>query len=273
MHISEQDVMRRIFRRSPLCKMCATRRGASDKVQHDASKWTSEQIWYSDVVLWAEGSARIPLFALNRTAKCEGQKWGSSWSIVAKKEADAWNIVQIAKDGGISEARMGRRTEVEHVSEHQRMEALLQSKLSLIFEALTCIPQYMSALRYPCSWPWGYRLPFPGYRPILFYFFPTEIQYFTRWISYIYGTFFGPSANCRRIEITVGLPFDGWKFGPAMRGNPLADNELPVSFPRPHTSMNGTYKEEEPVVIYVCTDCIGEITGWNSRLQEIYRSF
>ena len=85
------------------------------------------------------------------TAKCEGQKPGSSWSIVAKKEADAWSTVQIAKDGGISEARMGRMTEAEHVSEHQRIEALLHSKLSFIFEALTCIPQYMPALRYPCS--------------------------------------------------------------------------------------------------------------------------
>jgi hypothetical protein len=33
--------------------------------------------------------------------------------------------------------------------------------------------------------------------------------------------------------IAGGLPSDGWKFGPAMRGNPSADNELAVGFPRP----------------------------------------
>jgi hypothetical protein len=43
----------------------------------------------------------------------------------------------------------------------------------------------------------------------------------------------GPSANCRKIEITVGLPSDDWKFGLAMRGNPSADNKLVVGFPRP----------------------------------------
>jgi hypothetical protein len=58
-----------------------------------------------------------------------------------------------------------------------------------------------------------------------------EIRWLTRWINYISGTFSGPSANYRRIEITVGLPSDGWKFGPAMRGNPY--DELAVRFPRP----------------------------------------
>ena len=46
-------------------------------------------------------------------------------------------------------------------------------------------------------------------------------------------TFSSPLANCRRIEITVGLPSDGWKFEPAMRGYPSADNELATGFPRP----------------------------------------
>ena len=52
-------------------------------------------------------------------------------------------------------------------------------------------------------------------------------------MNYISKTFFGPSTNYWRFEITVGLPSDGWKFGPAMRGNPSADNELAVGFPRP----------------------------------------
>ena len=30
----------------------------------------------------------------------------------------------------------------------------------------------------------------------------------------------------------IGLPSDGWKFGPAMRENPSADNTLAVGFPR-----------------------------------------
>ena len=62
---------------------------------------------------------------------------------------------------------------------------------------------------------------------------PVEIRLLTRWISYISGTSSGPSANCRRIKITVRLPSDGWKFGPAMKGNPSDDNELAVGFPRP----------------------------------------
>jgi hypothetical protein len=33
--------------------------------------------------------------------------------------------------------------------------------------------------------------------------------------------------------MSVGLPSDGWKFGPAMRGNPSVDNELAVGFSRP----------------------------------------
>ena len=57
----------------------------------------------------------------------------------------------------------------EHSAEQRRMEAPLQSKLSFIFEALTCIPLYMLALRYPCSWPGGYWLPFPGCRPVFEY--------------------------------------------------------------------------------------------------------
>ena len=46
-----------------------------------------------------------------------------------------------------------------------------RSKLPFIFEALTCIPRYMPTLKYPCSRPGGYRLPFPGYRPVFEYFF------------------------------------------------------------------------------------------------------
>ena len=61
--------MRRFFRRSPLCRRCAGQRGASDEIQHDVSRWTSEHIWYSDAVLWAEGCAGSPLFALNKTSK------------------------------------------------------------------------------------------------------------------------------------------------------------------------------------------------------------
>ena len=64
-----------------------------------------------------------------------------------------------------------RRMEAKHSAEERRMEASPRSKLPFIFEALTCIPQYMHALRYPCSWPGGYRLPFPGYRPVFEYFF------------------------------------------------------------------------------------------------------
>ena len=57
------------FRRSPLCRKCAIGRGASDEIQRDASRWTSEHILYSDIVLWAEGCAGSPLFALNMTSK------------------------------------------------------------------------------------------------------------------------------------------------------------------------------------------------------------
>ena len=62
-------VMRRFFMMSLLCTRCATRRGASDEIQGDASRWTGEHIWYSDAILWAKGCARSPLFALNRTSK------------------------------------------------------------------------------------------------------------------------------------------------------------------------------------------------------------
>ena len=51
-------------------------------------------------------------------------------------------------------------------------------------------------------------------------------------INHFSRTFSGPSTNCQRIEITVGLPSDGWKFGPAMKGNPSVDNELAIGFPR-----------------------------------------
>ena len=75
------------------------------------------------------------------------------------------------------------------------------------------------------------------------YHFPGIVQYLNtssgcnlvthKIINYISWTFYGPSANWRRIEITVILPSNGWKFGLAMRGNLSADNELAVGFPRP----------------------------------------
>ena len=57
---------------------------------------------------------------------------------------------------------------------------------------------------------------------------------------------FGPAANCRRIEITIGLPSDGWKFGLAMRGNPLAGNELAFGFPRSLISTGYAQKSPWP---------------------------
>ena len=62
-------VMRRFFNRSPLCRRCIIRRGASDEIQSDVSRWTSEHNWHSDGILWAEGCTGSPLFALNMTSK------------------------------------------------------------------------------------------------------------------------------------------------------------------------------------------------------------
>ena len=67
----------------------------------------------------------------------------SSWSTMAK---DGGGGVEEGGGGG-GEARIGPRTEAEQ----RRMEAPPRSKLPFIFEALTCTPQYMPALRYPCS--------------------------------------------------------------------------------------------------------------------------
>ena len=96
---------------------------------------------------------------------------GAIGALWRRTEAEARSTVELVEDGGGGEARIGWRTEAEHSMEQRRMEAPPRSKLPFIFEAMTCIPRHMPALRYTCSWPGGYRLPFPGYWPVFEYFF------------------------------------------------------------------------------------------------------
>jgi hypothetical protein len=106
---------------------------------------------------------------------------------------------------------------------------------------------------------------------------PAKIWQLTRWIGYISGTFSGPSANCQRIEITVRLPSNGWKFGPAMRGNLSADNTLAVGFPRPlimHLKRSYVFIHKAIFVIFVSYFNHFINTKWfvniNPRITQIH---
>ena len=96
-----------------------------------------------------ESALRTKLDEQNVKVKNPGAV-GALWR---RTEAEARSTVQIAEDGGGGggEACIGRRTKVEHPAEQQRMEAPPRNKLSFVFEALTYIPRYLPALRYPCS--------------------------------------------------------------------------------------------------------------------------
>ena len=149
--------------------MCAARQGGSGEIQRDASMWTNEQIWYFDAILWAKGCTGSPLFALNKTNKMwrsevgeqlehygEGRKQrrGTLCRLRRRRRSAHW-----ADDGGkaLCEATEDGGATAEQVSIH-----LLSPNLH---------PSIHAALRYPCSWPGGYWLPVPGYRPVFEYFF------------------------------------------------------------------------------------------------------
>ena len=134
------------------------------------SKWRHptrcEQVneWKNLIFRWSFVSRRLCMeFALRAKHDEQNVKVRSRGAIGAlwwRTEAEGRSNVQIADDRGGGEVRIGRM-----------MEAPLRSKLPFIFEALTCIPWYLPALKYPCSWPEGYSLPFPGHRLIFKYFF------------------------------------------------------------------------------------------------------
>jgi hypothetical protein len=98
------------------------------------------------------------------------------------------------------------------------------------WEVRTCIPRYLPDTH--AHDPEGICYHFPGIGEYL--------NTSSRWNMVThkmnqlhFRDIFWYMANCRSIEITIELPSDGWKFGPAMKGNPSVDNELAVGFPRP----------------------------------------